>query len=261
MSEPVLDLNEEDLLRDPLHGQPERLNASNSQANQQNRDLVDTFGLFKDYLDKKLVDLKSDILSEQDNLSKKYRDEANIKFKSEGNRIQFRFNENIMDGLNKIHKDLVSVASPLSSITGDLVGKLKERNKLIRIADNSTGGWATVREYESNDIAENDEDEKKIRQAETRALKTIKEKKTRPQPYTTRPTPAVGSIATATAPPPAYDFSRYQQPFRTSTARREPCPMDICHYCKQYGHWRRNCPLNFKSATASAPSYQPSKQQ
>ncbi|CAG2223586.1 unnamed protein product [Mytilus edulis] len=112
MSEPVLDLNEEDLLRDPLHGQPERLNASNSQANQQNRDLVDTFGLFKDYLDKKLVDLKSDILSEQDNLSKKYRDEANIKFKSEGNRIQFRFNENIMDGLNKIHKDLVSVASP-----------------------------------------------------------------------------------------------------------------------------------------------------
>ncbi|CAG2195676.1 unnamed protein product [Mytilus edulis] len=121
MSEPVLDLNEEDLLRDPLHGQPERLNASNSQANQQNRDLVDTFGLFKDYLDKKLVDLKSDILSEQDNLSKKYRDEANIKFKSEGNRIQFRFNENIMDGLNKIHKDLVSVASPLSSITGDLV--------------------------------------------------------------------------------------------------------------------------------------------
>ncbi|VDI10309.1 Hypothetical predicted protein [Mytilus galloprovincialis] len=92
-------------------------------------------------------------------------------------------------------------------------------------------------------------------------LKTIKEKKTRPQPYTARPTPAVGSIATATAPPPAYDFSRYQQPFRTSTARREPCPMDICHYCKQYGHWRRNCPLNFKSATASAPSYQPSKQQ
>ncbi|CAG2254468.1 unnamed protein product [Mytilus edulis] len=119
MSEPVLDLNEEDLLRDPLHGQPERLNASNSQANQ-NRDLVDTFGLFKDYLDKKLVDLKSDILSEQDNLSKKFRDEANIKFKSEGNRIQFRFNENILDGLNKIHKDLVSVASPLSSITGDL---------------------------------------------------------------------------------------------------------------------------------------------
>ncbi|CAG2236481.1 unnamed protein product [Mytilus edulis] len=121
MSEPVLDLNEEDLLRDPLHGQPERLNASNSQANQ-NRDLVDTFGLFKDYLDKKLVDLKSDILSEQDNLSKKFRDEANIKFKSEGNRIQFRFNENILDGLNKIHKDLVSVASPLSSITDDGFG-------------------------------------------------------------------------------------------------------------------------------------------
>lgn len=145
MSESVLDLNEEDLIRDPLHSQPERRNASNSQASQQIRDWLDTFVLFKDYLDEKLVDLKSNILSEQDNLSKKYRDVANIKFKSEGNRIQFRFNETVMNALNKIHKDLVS-GIPLSSITGDLVGKLKERNKLIRIADDSTGGWVTVRE-------------------------------------------------------------------------------------------------------------------
>ncbi|VDI56459.1 Hypothetical predicted protein [Mytilus galloprovincialis] len=148
---------------------------------------------------------------------------------------------------------------PLSSITGDLVGKLKERYKLIRIADNSTRGWVTVKEYESNDIADNDEDEEKNGQGETRALKTIKEKQIRPQLYTASPYPAVEPIAAASALPPAYDFSRYQQPFRTSTTRRELCSMDICHYCKQYGHWRRNCPLNFKSATASAPSYQPSK--
>ncbi|CAC5393908.1 unnamed protein product [Mytilus coruscus] len=110
-----------------------------------------------------------------------------------------------------------------------LLGKPKERSKLIIIADNSTRGGTTVKEYESNDIADNDENEKNIRQAETRALKTIKEKKTRPQSYTARPTPAVEHIATAPAPSPAYDFSRYQQPFRASTAR-EPCLKDSCNY-------------------------------
>jgi translation initiation factor 2B subunit (eIF-2B alpha/beta/delta family) len=50
------------------------------------------------------------------------------------------------------------------------------RNKLIRIADTSAGDWATVREYEQNEIADNSDDEKRIRQAENRAIKHIKDK-------------------------------------------------------------------------------------
>jgi hypothetical protein len=44
--------------------------------------------------------------------------------------------------------------------------KLRDRNQLIRIADNSAGGRETVREYESSGYADNEEEEKRIRQAE-----------------------------------------------------------------------------------------------
>jgi hypothetical protein len=55
-----------------------------SQPNQPKQDLVDTFDLFKTYLDHKLHDLKSDIISEQENLSLKAKEQVNLKFKSEG---------------------------------------------------------------------------------------------------------------------------------------------------------------------------------
>ena len=46
---------------------------------------------------------------------------------------------------------------------------LKERQKLILLADKSPYGWRTVLEYKHHDLAEDDEDEKKIYRAEARA--------------------------------------------------------------------------------------------
>jgi len=60
-------------------------------------------------------------------------------------------------------------------------------------------GWNTVREYESSDIADNEEDDKNIRQAESRALISIKEKTKVRHPAYTTPTPR-----TETVPNPAY---------------------------------------------------------
>ena len=119
----------------------------------------------RNYLDQKIVDLKSDLLSEQDSLSKKFRDESSIKFKSGGNRIQFKFNEGIQSGVQQIYKQLATPNTTSASLALNIISKHKDRNKLIRIADTSAGAWATVRVYESSDIAENEEDNKKIRQA------------------------------------------------------------------------------------------------
>ena len=40
--------------------------------------------------------------------------------------------------------------------------KLKQRNKLIKIADSSEVRWETVRRYEANPLASDSEDENKI---------------------------------------------------------------------------------------------------
>ncbi|CAC5421789.1 unnamed protein product [Mytilus coruscus] len=139
--------------------------------------------------------------------------------------------------------------SSTNSIVSELITKLKARNKSIRIADTSAGGWTTVREYEANTIADNSDDEKKIRQAESRAVRSIKERtKLRLSPYnnnraTQNARPAV------TVPNPAYSqpYSRYSQPpqpFRAGHWRRKPAQYDMCHQCKQFGHKRKNCPLN-----------------
>jgi hypothetical protein len=128
MSEPIKEILDHESTH--RHGEPQPPKS----------DLVDTFQLFKSYLDFKLVDLKQDLIFEQDSFTQKVKDDVNKQFKKEGNKIQFLFNEDILNGLHKLQKQ---VTKPIAIDTiADLVSKVKTRNKLIKIADTSTGGWA-----------------------------------------------------------------------------------------------------------------------
>jgi hypothetical protein len=71
-----------------------------------NPDLVDTLNLFKNILDVKLGDLKSELIQEQDSLKKKIKSDVLIKFKSEGNTIQHTFNDEVFEMLQKLYKQL-----------------------------------------------------------------------------------------------------------------------------------------------------------
>ncbi|VDI36291.1 Hypothetical predicted protein [Mytilus galloprovincialis] len=157
-----------------------------------NNDLVDTFSLFKTYLDWKIATLHKDLAVGNENFATKLKQEVSVKLK-----------------------------------------------------DKSPAGWKTVREYESDDLASDSEDEKRIRSAETRAIRSIKEKK-QPHPYRT----ATATVSAPSAPMPNQHNVRqnnYQQPpFRTGR-RREPSSQDICYNCNQLGHWRTQCPLLFST--------------
>lgn len=54
-------------------------------------------------------------------------------------------------------------------ILKDVMKEIDKRNKTVRSADKSPGGWEGVKEYMS-DLADDSKNEKQIRAAENRAL-------------------------------------------------------------------------------------------
>ena len=63
---------------------------------------------------------------------------------------------------------------------------IKHRQKLIKLADSTDSGWRLVQEYESNPLASDSEDEKRIFKAQTRAERKIKAEKAKRKETTKR---------------------------------------------------------------------------
>ena len=57
----------------------------------------------------------------------------------------------------------------MAQLTEQAKSLLHKRQKLIKLADSSEANWDAVQEYESQDIASDDEDDKKIRNARAAA--------------------------------------------------------------------------------------------
>ena len=106
--------------------------------------------------------------------AKSDKEAADIKYK--GNRKQFEVNLRLDNILAQIDESADSPAD-IHKLVAEGKQIIKKRQKLIKIADKNKGGWLVVQEYESDDLASDSEDEKKIRKAKAAAEKKRRETK------------------------------------------------------------------------------------
>ena len=90
---------------------------------------IEAFCLFKSYLDIQLKDFKQDLRY------LKPQKKPEVSLKKDSNKVQFSFNADLQEGLEQ----LLRLPNEAYSLASELVSKIKHRNKLIQIADNSPG--------------------------------------------------------------------------------------------------------------------------
>lgn len=135
-----------------------------------------------------------------------------------------------------------------------LLKKVKYRNMLIKVAETSPGGWGTVTEYERPSLGSDSEDERKLKVAESKAIKKLKTvQSSKPNVssssrYSNFMFPTVGerSFPAANLQPPRATFpgnqaSRFPDPVFQPFRGKPATPRDICFGCGRTGHFRRDC--------------------
>ena len=129
---------------------------------------------------------------------------------------------------------------------------LQERQNLILLADKSQYGWKTVLEYKHHDLADDEEDEKKIYRAESRAARSTKR-------FTSRSIPQRSNV-TSTSTTPQLSASQLPNLFSRVNAQlsSQRAASGLCFACGKPGHWRAFCPnlrSNVPSNTAQNPKW------
>ena len=159
--------------------------------------LSDPLNLVFSYFDSRFQKIQNQVRKNKDKepAGKKRKIQVET-FKQKGHRLQREFNKDIMENLQSIIDNISDEQDPVSTSLKAVISKLKKRNKLIKIADSTQGGWAVVAEYEKEPIGSDSDDCRRIRQAETRALKkknTQKSKSSAFKPSSTLWNPRMGN--------------------------------------------------------------------
>ena len=178
-------------------------------------------------------------------------------WKKEGNRCQYEVIQKLMVHSQQLRMIYDSYKNSAGEAQLDaLDATLKERVKLLRIADSSQYGWATVQEYENNPVAHDEEDDRKLKRAEKsaqeKAAQKAAERKTRQGRFGNFSNQGYqatdGEKDEASNTYKAFGGFKSTHPYRNSTVVGEKLPPkrsinnDVCFSCGSRGHWANNCP-------------------
>ena len=216
-------------------------------------------------MDEKLSQMRREMHQERDTaderLVKRMRMNKQPSFKKPGHEKQFHFNDKVRDKLEKSDAALVQQPPAVEKARAALQEgqKLIElRQKLIKIADRSEHGWATVAEYEEDELADNSDDEKRLFRAEARAGRRSKQKTSKSLNIRKKgaqagaSSRAPGSVVPRTPTGGVAELAQasllVQNLLSPLTARQslpaaERSQLGPCFMCGKMGHLRRACPL------------------
>ena len=141
--------------------------------------VLDSISALSSSFDAKLADFKEQLMEEQkmenDRLTKKLKLEKKFEFRRKGNEIQHA--KAVVDEAAAIlDKHPATSLERAKEALKEGMHLIDERQKLIKIADRSESGWLTAQEYETDEIADDSDDEKRIARAERQAERLKKKK-------------------------------------------------------------------------------------
>ena len=156
-------------------------------------------------------------------------------FKSKGNKIRYKANNNILkkidDAVNAIEKGHNERCQERLKEGKALIPKLQ---KLIRIVDREEGQWEVVKCYLSYDLASDSEDEKQLNKARREAASNKKKRKANKLRTETVLECPLFRRNIETFSKLNEGQSSYRNHFRTPK---------ICYFCGKEGHFQYDCPI------------------
>ena len=186
-------------------------------------------------------------------LKQKLKKEVSLSFRNKGNKQQYEFN---LEQLAKLEeaKSLLEISSVrrLTKKIDEVISDIQKRNKLIRLADRSAGGWMTVQEYMPDELASDSDDSRKMRQAENRATKKRK------LAFSKKPSSTFSSATqfhqfNSGNATPSYAGNQFRNaplssqrqgwnPLQPNNFGRFQNPTNHRYNCGELGHWKHSCP-------------------
>ena len=217
----------------------------------------------KKCMNDQMTSMKKELTQEREQANEclvKWMKDKTPTFKRKSHEVQYTFNEEVRSKLDSVkvalHETPPAIEKAKFAIEeGEKL--IHDRQKLIRRADRSEHGWATIEEYEDDELADNSDDEKKLFKAEAQAGRKLRQKLAKggkgkkvfrkPGPgWWNKWQPNTFSFGQTGLPTMGMDTPRHSSSASAASLQNNPSNLSQlgpCFLCGNMGHFKKSCPL------------------